>query len=246
MRALLLCLMLGVSLVAQAKEPLVAVAASARYVFDDLATAFAKRYDAKPASTVGASGVFAAQIAHGAPFDVFLSADMDYPEQLASQGLTVGQPRVYARGALVLWTMGDLPMKDWEAVLTDPRVRRIAIADPRTAPYGREAQRVIDGLPQAAAIQPKLVFGESIAKADQFVSSRAADIGFTARSVVNSPALRDQARWVEIPASRYQAILQGVVLLKHGEDNPLARQFVDFLFTPEAQSIFQRHGYLLP
>jgi molybdate transport system substrate-binding protein len=226
----------------------VAVAANVQYTFYELQAEFKREtgHDLKP--VFNSSGKFAAQIMNGAPFDVFLSADMEYPEKLYKEGFTAAAPKVYAYGALVLWTMNGLDLKNWQATLTLPVVKKIAIANPKTAPYGRETVRSLNALKLSEVLSPKFVYAESIAQANQYIHSKAADAGFTAKSVVLSPEMKGRGTWVELPKGSYRPIAQGAVVLKHGQQtNPkLSQQFHDFLYAEKARTILLLHGYLLP
>jgi molybdate transport system substrate-binding protein len=241
-------LLLAFALPASAEALTVAVAANMQYAFDDLRAAFKKETgnDIKP--VYNSSGKFAAQILNGAPFDVFLSADMVYPEKLHAAGFAADEPRVYAYGALVLWTLRDIDLARWQHVLAGPTVGKIAVANPKTAPYGAETMNALAHLQLDVALKPKLVFGESIAQTNQYIHSMAADAGFTAKSVVLSPQMRGEGKWIDLPQDAYRPIAQGAVVLKHGRQmHPaLAQQFYDFLFSETARAIFQRYGYLLP
>ncbi|HYD61927.1 MAG TPA: molybdate ABC transporter substrate-binding protein [Noviherbaspirillum sp.] len=226
----------------------VAVAANVQYAFDDLQAAFKKEtgHDLKP--VYNSSGKFAAQVMNGAPFDVFLSADMEYPEMLHKEGYAASAPKVYAYGALVLWTMKDIDLGNWQTALAGPAVAKIAVANPKTAPYGRETMKALAHFKLDEVLKPKLVFGESISQTNQYIHSRAADAGFTAKSVVVSPEMKGQGKWVDLPKDSYQPIAQGIVVLKHGQANNarLAQQFHDFVLTAKSRAIFERYGYLLP
>ncbi|HJV84350.1 MAG TPA: molybdate ABC transporter substrate-binding protein [Noviherbaspirillum sp.] len=226
----------------------VAVAANVQYAFDELQAAFRKDtgHDLKP--VFSSSGKLTAQIMSGAPFDVFLSADMDYPEKLHTEGFAAAAPKPYAYGALVLWTMKDLDLGKWQDALTSPAVSRIAVANPKTAPYGRETMKALAYFRLDTALKDKLVYGESIAQTNQYIHSRAADAGFTAKSVVLSPEMKGQGKWIDVPKAAYRPIAQGIVVLKHGQQgNPkLAQQFQDFVLSAKARAIFERYGYLLP
>ncbi|MBI3285270.1 MAG: molybdate ABC transporter substrate-binding protein [Burkholderiales bacterium] len=226
----------------------VAVAANVQYAFEDLKTAFKQEtgHDLQPA--YNSSGKFAAQIANGAPFDVFLSADMAFPEKLYRDGLSAAAPRVYAYGALVLWSMKALDLAQWQQSLSGPAVSRIAIANPKTAPYGSESLRLLQYFKLDAALQAKLVFGESIAQTNQYIHTGAADAGFTAKAAVLAPAMRGQGHWIDMPQAAYQPIAQGAVILKYGQQHhpAVARQFYDFIYSAKARAIFERYGYLLP
>jgi molybdate transport system substrate-binding protein len=226
----------------------VAVAANVRYAFDDLQIAFKQEtgHDLKP--VFNSSGKFFSQIANGAPFDVFLSADMEYPEKLYSEGHATAAPKVYAYGALVLWTMKDLNLNRWQAALTGPAVHKIAVANPKTAPYGRETMKALAHFKLDEPLKSKLVFGESIAQTNQYVHSGVAEAGFTAKSVVLSPDMKNQGKWVDVPRESYRPIAQGIVVLRHGRqtNGRLAQQFHDFVLAGTARGILQRYGYLLP
>lgn len=227
----------------------VAVAANVQYAFGDLQAEFQRQTGHTLKPVFNSSGKFAAQVMNGAPFDVFLSADMEYPQKLHKEGFAAGEPRVYAYGALVLWTMNDnLDLHRWQAALAGPGVAKIAVANPKTAPYGRETMKALAALGIDEALRPKLVFGESISQTNQYIHSRAADAGFTAKSVVLSPEMKGRGRWIDLPRSSYEPIAQGVVVLKHGEQaSPkAARQFLDFVLSSRARVIFERYGYLLP
>lgn len=241
-------LLLFLSLPSMAGTLTVAVAANVQYAFDDLAMAFKKStgHDIKP--VYNSSGKFAAQIMNGAPFDVFLSADMEYPEKLHKEGSAAAPPKVYAYGTLVLWTMTDLDLNKWQDTLASAAVKKIAIANPKTAPYGRETMRMLAHFKLDGVLQSKLVFGESISQTNQYIHSRSVDAGFTAKSVVLAPEMKGQGKWIELPADAYQPIAQGIVVLKHGtQHNPrLAQQFHDFILSPVARTILERHGYRLP
>jgi molybdate transport system substrate-binding protein len=236
------------SSMARADGLTVAVAANVRYAFDDLQAEFKKQTGHELKPIYNSSGKLAAQILNGAPFDVFLSADMEYPQKLYEQRVIDSPPKVYAYGTLVLWTMKDLDLTHWQSVLVGPAVSKIAIANPKTAPYGRETMRALAFYKLDASLQPKLVLGESIAQTNQYIHSKAADAGFTAKSVVLSPEMKGQGKWIEVPKEAYQPIAQGAVILKHGQTaHPeLARQFYDFLFSSKARAIFERYGYMLP
>lgn len=226
----------------------VAVAANLQYAFAELQSAFTRQTGQTLTPVYNSSGKFAAQIMNGAPFDVFLSADMEYPHKLQQQGYAVDAPRPYAYGALVLWTMNDLDLDHWQRTLAGPAVRSIAVANPKTAPYGRETMKALAQLKLDDALRAKLVFGESIAQTSQYIHSKTADAGFTAKSTVLSPELKGQGKWIDLPRDAYQPIAQGAVILRHGQQaHPaLARQFYDFLYSPTARAILERYGYLLP
>ena len=225
----------------------VAVAANVQYAFDDLQAEFKKETGHELKPVYNSSGKFAAQIMNGAPFDVFLSADMEYPQKLHKEGYA-SAPKTYAYGTLVLWSMKDLDLAHWQGTLAGPSVAKIAVANPRTAPYGREAMKALAHFKLDATLKDKLIFGESIAQTNQYIYSKAADAGFTAKSVVLAPEMKGQGKWIELSKDSYQPIAQGVAVLKHGmQTAPKAsQQLQDFILSPKARVIFERYGYLLP
>lgn len=226
----------------------VAVASNVQYAFDELRADFKKETGHELKPVFNSSGKLAAQIINGAPFDVFLSADMEYPEKLYREGVAAAAPKAYAYGALVLWTMKALDLGNWQNALASPAVHKIAVANPKTAPYGRETLKALAHFGLEQTLAPKLVFGESIAQTNQYIHSKAADAGFTAKSVVLAPQMKGQGQWVELPKGSYQPIAQGVVILKHAQrtDPKLAQQFHDFVFSAKSRAILERYGYLLP
>lgn len=248
MKRLVAFILLTFSAIAAADTLTVGVAANAQYAFAELAAEFRKATGHMVKPVYNSSGKLTSQIANGAPIDVFLSADMEFPEKLHREGFAASAPQPYAYGALVLWTLNDLDLADWKGLLAGDKVRRIAIANPKVAPYGRETLRALEHLGLESVLKPKLVFGESISQVNQYTHSRAVDAGFTAKSVVLAPQMRGQGKWVELPDGSYQPIAQGFVVLRHGARNSPAasRQFADFLLSPAGRAILSRHGYLLP
>lgn len=244
----LLFAILLVALPARSEMLTVAVAANVKYAFDDLAAEFGKASGIEVKGVVASSGKIAAQVKNGAPYDVFLSADTEYPETLYKEGFAAMPPKIYACGALVLWTRKNLDLGKGLAVLADPAVTKVAVANPRLAPYGREAIKALDYYKLRGAVEPKLVYGESIAQVNQYVDTGTADVGFTAKSIVVAPETAGRGKWVEVPAESYAPIAQGAVILKHGSYSNAeeARRFFAFLFSPAARAIFQKYGYTLP
>ena len=244
--SLLFCM--AVMLPAAAETISVAVAANVQYVFDDLKAAFKQETGHEAQGVFNSSGKFVAQISNGAPFDVFLSADMEFPEKLYQDGFTTAAPKAYASGALVLWSSKHRDWQNWQQLLSSAAITRIAVANPKTAPYGREAMKMLKTLGLDAAVQSKLVFGESISQTNQYIDSGLVDLGFTAKSVVLSPQMQGHGSWVEMPKSAYEPIAQGAVLLNYGRQHhaQAAQQFYDFMYAAKARAILQRYGYLLP
>ncbi len=227
----------------------VAAAANLVYVIEPLNSEFERRVPgAFVTSEVGASGGLVAQIENGAPYDVFLSADTDYPRKLVQAGGAAADTLVvFAKGRLVLWTFKpSVPLSSVSEATQGPETTKVAVANPETAPYGRAAMEALSRLGLTKEVTHKLVFGENISQTAQFVSSGNADVGFVALSLVLSPRLKERGRWLEVPADLYTPILQAGVLTKRGSDNPAARRYLEFLSSPEAKAILAQFGYGIP
>jgi molybdate transport system substrate-binding protein len=236
-------LALGIALAAPAAAAAdlsVAVAANFTAPAEAIADAFEAATGHHVALSFGATGTLYTQITQGAPFEVFLSADNKRPKQAVTEGLGVdGTVFTYAVGTLVLFSP-TLDVADGSATLAAGGFDHLAIADPRTAPYGAAAVQAIDRLGLAAAIEPRQVVGENVTQTLQFVQSGNAELGFVALSqVIDQPASQV---W-HVPLDLYDPIRQDAVLLKTGEADPVAQQFVDFLKGPESRAIIARYGY---
>ncbi|WP_229310972.1 molybdate ABC transporter substrate-binding protein [Larkinella soli] len=242
MRNGLFLLLMLVGVQAGAQKVRVAVAANAQFVMEKLQEEFERQSALKLEPIVNSSGKLTAQIRQGAPFDLFLSADMAYPQALVESGQAVGKPRIYAYGVLVLWTRPELKTGANLSGLTDDRIRKIAVANPKTAPYGSVAMEVLTRQHLRSRIESKIVYAESIAQVNQYIVSGAVEAGFTAKSVVLEPGFNGKGRWAEVPGAA--PIAQGVVLLKNAA--PAARKFYEFLFSARARAIFRQYGYRLP
>jgi len=226
----------------------IAAASDLQYALTDLAAQYEKQTGAKLAITYGSSGNFFAQIQNGAPFDLFLSADMDYPQKLIDSGLADSNfVQVYATGRLVLWLPPDSPLDPAAGLKTllDPRIQKIAIANPEHAPYGRAAVATLRSAGLYDQLKSKLVFGENISQAAQFVHSGGAQAGLIALSLALSPALNSGKRWT-IPTDLYSHIDQGLVLLKTSPNKHAARSFLTFFYSPKARATFEHYGYSMP
>jgi molybdate transport system substrate-binding protein len=239
----LLFLLLLWSASVQAQSLRVAVAANAQFVMESLSDAFQKQSGVTIEPIVSSSGKLTTQIQQGAPFDVFLSADMDYPTTLHKAGLTTAAPVVYAYGSLVLWTLTDLPISADLKVLQNPAVRHVAIANPATAPYGEAAVALLKHKKLFDQVQPRIVYGESISQVNQYILTGAAEVGITAKSVVLDPSLKQRGHWVDLPPKGYSPIAQGVVVLKRTQQPKAAQQFIQFLRSATAKRILQQFGY---
>jgi molybdate transport system substrate-binding protein len=227
------------------EKVVVATAANVQFVMKELQKVFEKDSGIKLELVVSSSGKLTAQIKEGAPFDLFVSADTRYPQEIHSNGGSDDAPRVYARGALVLW-MRDSTVTPQLATLSSSEIKKIAIANPRTAPYGTAAVQVLQKAGLYEQVKSKLVHGESIAQTTQYIATGAADVGFTALSVVLSPEMKNKGSWTLLDSTTYDPIDQAAVLLRHSETSPKkekSRQFYDFLYSEKAKTIFRQHGY---
>jgi molybdate transport system substrate-binding protein len=229
----------------------VAAAANLTFAVKALNTEFARlNPDVAVTAALGASGTLCAQITHGAPFDVFLSADTEYPKKLiAAHHADPASFRVFATGKLVLWTTrDDLALDSIDQALRAPVVRRVAIAQPATAPYGRAAELALRSLGLWGSAAPKLVIGENIAQTAQFVQTGNADVGFVALSFVTSAPLAQRGRFVEVPPNLYAgaSLEHAGVLTAHAAGNDAARRYLDFLMSDSARRILVNEGYRIP
>lgn len=221
----------------------IAVAANMQFAMKELTAAFTEETGIPCQTSISSSGKLTAQIIQGAPFDVFVSANMKYPNEIANSGLAVMPPKVYARGKLVLWTTraGMNPSLD---LLGDASIRHIALANPKVAPYGMAAEHLLQKRGLMEIIQEKLVFGESIAQTNQFITTQSAEVGFTAMSVVLSPDLQGKGQWIPLSTEEYPPIEQGVVVIKRKDKEPItAKRFYDFLSSASAKNILEQFGY---
>jgi molybdate transport system substrate-binding protein len=197
--------------------------------------------------STGSSGNFFAQIQRGAPFDVFLSADKNYPQKLIASGFAVTNTmQTYAIGRLVLWSLNTNFDSAGLKILTNDVIKKIAIANPDTAPYGRAAKAVLQNAKLWDALQPKIVIGENIAQTAQFVQTKNADAGFVALSFTSSPKFQNTGtRWL-VPQNLYPQLEQAAVLTTYGAENPAAKEYLEFLKSSAARKIFDRFGFRLP
>jgi len=226
----------------------IAAASDLKYALAEIAEDFRSEHPGARIDVIyGSSGKFATQIRNGAPFDLYFSADIAYPRALHQDGHTAGPPRPYAVGRLVLWTtrsgLGGLSLGELPA---HAAIRKFAIANPQHAPYGQRGREALRHQEVWEALQPRLVLGENIAQAAQFVHSGAAQAGIVALSLVKSPPLRGQGSWSLISASWHRPLEQGYVITARAADNPLAAAFAEHLRSKAARTVMRRYGFALP
>jgi molybdate transport system substrate-binding protein len=234
----------------RAKQQLaVAIAANLSTPMIELKAEFEKQNpDVELILSAGASGKLTSQIQNGAPFELFLSADIDFPKKLAADGLVAEGPTVYASSVLVLFTTQNLDLKKGLSLLDTDAVKRIAIANPKIAPHGKATVEALTKAGLFPKIESKVIYAESITQTAQYVLT-AADAGFIAKSVLydkaNLPYNIQGKYWVELDRSLYPKLEQSMVILKKGRDDPYAKKFYDFMISPVAKRILLKYGYLL-
>ncbi len=226
----------------------VAAASDLSFVMPELASQFERQSGCALRVSYGSSGNFLSQLRNGAPFDVFFSADLEYPKRLEAAGLTEGRVYEYAVGRLALWAPANASVnpasEHWNALL-DPVVAKIALANPDHAPYGRAAIAALKKAGVYERVRTKLVFGENISQAAQFVQSGNAQLGILALSLTRAPAMRQGKSW-EIPPEFYPLIRQGAAILKGARNAGGARRLLEFLQSAGVREILQRFGFSPP
>ncbi len=225
-------------------EVLVAAAADLQYAMDSLVKLFSGRNSGITIKSVyGSSGTFFQQISNNAPFDIFFSADLEYPRKLEQLHKTLSPVRSYGTGQLVLWSNKLDPAAAGMNTLLSVDIKKIAMANPAHAPYGRRAEESLKYFQLYDKVHNKLVIGENISQTAQFVSTGAADIGLIALSLALSPRLQKEGKYWLVPESSHQPLKQGFVVLQHAEGNDGAQKFAAFVESPEARSILQYFGF---
>jgi len=221
----------------------VAAAANLQSVIKVLGQDFKTKTGITIEPIVSSSGNITAQIRNGAPYDVFLSADVTFPATLFKEGFGSKAPVVYAQGSLILCSSQDVGFDNWERLLLTDRIKKIAIANPAIAPYGKAATEAIKQKGISNEIQSKIVTGESISQVNTYITTGVADVGFTTQALVKDPANKTKLYWVEIDPKLYAPIEQAMILLKHAQSNPDAEKFYQYILSPAAKAIFKEYGY---
>ena len=226
----------------------VAAAANLKYAIADIAKAFTAQSGIDVKIITGASGKLTQQIMSGAPYDVFMSADVEFPAKLEKAGFTTTPSQVYAYGALVLWSNTGANLTKGVVAIADPAIKKVAIANPKAAPYGLEAMNAMRFYKVEGEATPKLVTAESISQAATYVSTKAVDVGFLAKSIVLSPEMKNVGKWVEVDQKSYHVIDQAMVGLKNGtpENQVAAKRFLKFISSAKSVEILKASGYALP
>jgi len=232
-----------------AEEITIAAAADLNFAFKEIVAEYEKTTGNHVKLTLGSSGNYFAQIQNGAPFDLYFSADIAYPRKLEEAGLTVpGSLYQYAVGRIVLWAGkgSHLDISKGLEVLREPTIRKVAIANPKHAPYGKAAVAAMDYFKVYDQVKDKLVLGENISQAAQFVESGAADVGIIALSLALAPPMQAAGHYWEIPADAHPPIEQGAVMLMGGKNQESAKAFLSFIQGVEGQAMMKRYGFIIP
>lgn len=225
----------------------VAAASDLKFALDSVIYVFERTTAGKITVTYGSSGKLYEQISNGAPFDIFFSADRLYPEKLREAGQTIGEPRLYGTGRIVIWSAVVDPAELKMESLLQENIRRIAIANPQHAPYGKRAVEAMEHYGVYEQIKGKLVLGENISQASQYLYSGAAEVGIIALSLALSPPMKKlKGNYYEIPQESHLPLEQAFVVLTRGKNNALLSKFVLFLASDDAREIFQMFGFSIP
>jgi molybdate transport system substrate-binding protein len=244
-----LALFLPLSGLCTAQEITVAAAADLQFLMQDVGARFQKEAGKTVKLIYGSSGNFAQQLQNGAPFDMFFSANLDYPKKLEAAELTEpGSFYQYAIGKIVVWVPNDskLDLGPGLKALLDPAIKKIAIANPEHAPYGKAAVAAMQKEGIYEQVKDKFVLGENISQTASFVASGSADVGIVALSLALSPNMKEKGRYAEIPASDYPAIEQACVIMRSSKNKDIAQQFLKFIQSAPVKDLFQAYGFAIP
>jgi len=246
-KIILIILLLNTILVAKTIN--IAVAANVSYAIDDLKKEFKKLYpDIKVRVTLGSSGKLTAQIKNGAPYQIFMSANMKYPNALYKDKIAITKPKIYAQGLLALFSIKKFDFSKGIELLKDKKIKKIAMANPKTAPYGIASIKALKNAKIYKELKKKFIYGESISQTLSYTIT-ATDIGLIAKSSLKSPKMKrfkKDINWIEIDTKLYTPISQGIVILKNAKDNTEVKAFYDFIIGERAKKIFKNFGYILP
>ena len=227
----------------------IAVAANVSYAMDTLLEAFYKTNpNTEVKVTLGSSGKLTAQIKNGAPYQLFMSANMKFPQSLYDDKIAITKPVVYAQGSLAMLSSKEKDFSKGIMIIDSSVISKIAVANPKTAPYGKAAIEAIKNANLLESVESKFVYAESISQTVSYAVT-AADIGFIAKSSLYSPKMteyKEGINWVDVDSKLYTPINQGIVILKNASDNTEAKAFYDFMLSSKAKEIMKKFGYLVP
>ena len=242
-----ICLFAAVQTANAGEKITIAAAADLKFALDEIVVLFGKAHPADRVETIyGSSGKFQAQIRQGAPFDLYFSADIAYPRKLKEEGFAASEVQPYAMGRIVLWSPSRDAGRMTLAGLADSAIQKIAIANPKHAPYGKRAEEALKAAGVWEKVQAKLVYGENVAQAAQFVQTGNAQAGIIALSLALSPELAKHGCYALISDKLHQPLEQGFIVTKRAVGNSLAQAFARFMVGKEARAIMTRYGFVLP
>lgn len=246
--SVLLAFLLLLSSAAYAEKITIAAASDLKFALDDVVAAYQQAHQGDEIEVIyGSSGKFHTQVQQGAPYDMYFSADIAFPRRLAEAGFA-GSPVVpYAFGRIVLWSATlDASALRLEDLARDARIRHVAIANPKHAPYGMRAVEALQATEQYQAVEPKLVYGENIAHTAQFVETGNAQVGIIALALALNPELAAKGGYWLIPEELHEPLEQGFIVTRRAENNPLAHAFAAYMSSPAAREVMTRYGFVLP
>jgi molybdate transport system substrate-binding protein len=225
----------------------VAVAANLQSVIKVLGADFNSKTGITIEPIIGSSGNLVAQIKNGAPFDIFLSADMNFPKGLYTDGFTIGKPIVYASGSLIVCSSRHMDLKHWQTLMPNADITKIAIANPAIAPYGKAAIEALTKAGIVDKVKNKIITAESIAQVNTYITTGTVSMGFTSQSLLMDANQTTKLYWAAVDRRLYPPIQQGMVILKHASDNNLqqAQKFYKYLQSSSARAIFKKYGYIV-
>jgi molybdate transport system substrate-binding protein len=242
-KLVLLFSLLFFALPSSAQSLKVAVAANLQGVIKVLGKDFKDKTGIEIEPIVGSSGNLAVQIKNGAPFDLFLSADMSFPEGLYKEGFSAKEPEVYAYGSLVVCSTQDIGFQNWERTLMSEHVKKIAIANPAIAPYGKAAEEALQKKGIFEEVKYKLVQGESIAQVNTYITTGVTDVGFTTQALIKDSEGKTKLYWKLIDPKSYTPIKQGMIIIKATKDAADAEKFYRYMLSAAAKKILKKYGY---
>lgn len=236
-----------VALSGHAEKITIAAAADLKFAMDDIVTTFKKANPGDELDVIyGSSGKFHTQIQQGAPYDLFFSADIGFARELAKAGHAASEVKAYALGRIVLWSTSVDASKMTLESLTDPKFTRIAIANPKHAPYGKRAEEALRAAGVWDKVEPKLVYGENIAHTAQFVQTGNAQVGIVALSLVVSPELASKGGYWLVPDKLHEPLEQGFIITQRAAGSALAKRFSDYMNSKPARALMTRYGFVMP
>lgn len=226
----------------------IAVAANAQHVVKALQADFKQKTGIQTEMIVGSSGKLSAQIKNGAPFDVFLSADTEFPNVLYKNGFSLSKPKVYALGSLIVCVANNIDPRNWQKMLADDKIGKVAIANPKLAPYGKAAEKVLQHYNLYDKVADKLVMGESIAQVNTYMATGVVNLGFTTEAFIYESKNNRKFKWMRVDNGTYDKIEQGMVILTHAKrgNYKQALKFFNYLQSPAAKRLFVKNGYRIP